>query len=49
MLLIHLEVSMQGAASLLLAPHGQLSAEADMLLNVKVPVSMPTVPPLQAV
>lgn len=57
MLLIHLgsfhSTVREGAAALLLtllfAPHGQLSVEADLLLNVNVPVSMPTVLPLQAV
>lgn len=51
-LLIHLEVLMQLLEKelqlSLLGIHGQLSAEADLLLNVNVPVSMPTVLPLQA-
>lgn len=39
----------EGAIAFLPGAHGHLSAEADLLLNVNVPVSMPTVLPLQAV
>lgn len=39
----------EGATAFLLGIHGQLSAEADLLSNVTVPVSMPTVLLLQAV
>lgn len=45
----HFDATLEEGAAFLLGIHGQLSAEADPLLNVNVPVSMPTVLPLQAV